>query len=167
MNPKLVSSFHIVIVAPLLILLGLDKFPSAYKKWLVVLGIIVGVYHLYRLCNLMRVNEGMHNINRINHSETLTQDKPLVVNNLVIHQVRMFDSSPGYEFPILTIKQNDVVVWNNVGEVEHTVTEVNESFDSGYLKPGERFSVRFTEKGEFNYFSIPQEGWMVGKIVVI
>ena len=46
--PKLVSAFHIVIVAPLLILIGLNKIPDQYKKWLVLLGVVVGVYHLIR-----------------------------------------------------------------------------------------------------------------------
>lgn len=164
LNPKFVSVFHIVFVAPLLILIGLGKFPDEYKKWLVVLGVIVGLYHLIRLIALMRAPEHM----TVESGEGIEMEYPMndVINGLNVHHIRMFDSSPGFEVPLINIKQGDVIVWSNVGEVQHTVTEKDDLFDSGYLKPGERFSVRFTEKGTFDYRSIPDEGWMIGRVIV-
>ena len=173
--PKLISAFHIVIVAPLLILIGLNKIPDQYKKWLVLLGVIIGVYHLINLCRLMRYGrgrrtegmsvedmsvegEGIHTIMDTSNVEN--------INGLNVHHMRIFDSSPGYEFPLIEIKQGDVIVWSNVGEVEHSVTHVDQLFNSGYMKPGERFSVRFTEKGTFDYYCMLNRGWMIGRVIV-
>ena len=72
----------------------------------------------------------------------------------------MFDSDPGYSTPKLVIKAGDVVIWTNVGEIEHTVTsakldrypqgimEPSGEFNSGYMKPGMSFAIKFTQKGE-------------------
>lgn len=160
LNPKFVSAFHIVVVAPLLILVGLDKFPEKYKKIFVVLGAIVLLYHSWRLYKLMSHDGSIRHMTE-NMAGSVSE-----INGMNIHHIRMYDSSPGYENPVVQIKAGDVVVWSNVGEVEHTVTAVDESFDSGYMKPGERFSVRFVNKGSYDYYSVPQLGWMIGKIIV-
>lgn len=156
LNPNYINVFHIVVVAPLLILIGLGKIPQEYLRWLILLGVFVALFHLYRL------------ISRMNASPTVEKMDGTTqkINGLNIHYIRMFDSSPGFETPVLNAKQNDVVIWTNVGEVEHTVTEVNEAFNSGYMKPGDRFSVKFTDKGVYDYYSAPDQGWMVGRVLV-
>lgn len=190
MNQKLLSLFNIVIIAPLFILIGMGKFPHDYKKWLILLGIIIIIFNLWRLYMLVKNGnvEGMYvtgttigevgivddrnepdNANigcGVPPDTTYGGSEVEVINGLNVYHIRMFDSSPGYETPLIRIKQGDVIVWSNVGEVMHTVTEKDFLFNSGYMKPGGRFSVRFTEKGEFDYYSIPDEGWMVGKVIV-
>jgi plastocyanin len=156
-NPKIVSAFHIVFVAPLLIIIGLGKFPAKYNYLLVILGVIVAIVHL---CRLMRLSGQEFMTNQ--SGNTVSQE----LSNMKVHYIRMFDSSPGFETPVLNISQGDVVVWSNVGEVQHTVTDLDNMFDSGYMKPGDNYSIRFTEKGVFNYYSIPDEGWMAGRIIV-
>ena len=151
LNPKLVNLIHIVLVAPLLAALALDKFPQEYKKYVLYLAILVAVYHLYKLYKSSASNNLFEGLD---------------INGSYIHHIRMFDSSPGYEKPNLCIKQGDVVVWSNVGEIDHTVTGVNNEFNSGYMKPGDRFSVKFSEKGVFNYYCMVSRGWMIGKITV-
>lgn len=149
LDPKLVSAIHVLIVAPLLILVGQNKVPDQYRQYILYLGVGVGLYHLFRLMKLMNVVEGMCQLDGTN-----------------VRNIKMFDSSPGFENPNLTVKVGEIVVWTNVGEVEHTVTSDNLDFNSGYLKPGESFSVKFTNPGKYNYHSIPDKGWMVGCITV-
>ena len=144
---KMINLMHILLVAPLLYALGTNKFPEEYKQYIVWLAIFVVLFHLYRFCT--STTEGM---------------KSLYGSN--IHHINMFDSSPGYDQPHLEIKKGDIVVWTNVGEIEHTVTSDNGEFNSGYLKPGENYSVKFDFPGEFYYHCIYHTGWMKGEIVV-
>ncbi len=57
--------------------------------------------------------------------------------------------------------------WINEGKIVHTVTDENASWDSGSLRPGEKFSKKFEVKGTFPYYCIPHRSMgMVGTIVV-
>lgn len=84
-----------------------------------------------------------------------------------IHAIKMFDSSPGYEKPYIKINVGDVVVWTNIGEQQHSVTSKDLKFDSGYLVPGQSVAFQFTKPGTYEYYSIPQLGWMLGVIEVV
>lgn len=141
----LINIIHIFFVAPLIASIALDKFPQQYKQHLLYLAVLVFIYHAYKLVkyygfNLEFMNGG--------------------------HNIKMFDASPGYEYPIYHIKAGETVVWHNVGDIDKTVTAIDNSFNSGYIKSKEMFSLTFTEPGIYDYYSIPQKGWMMGKIIV-
>jgi plastocyanin len=51
----------------------------------------------------------------------------------------------------VTINAGDTVVWTNNGQVQHTVTADDNSFDSGLLSPGQTFSQTFNTPGTFPY----------------
>lgn len=144
-DKRLINIVHILVVAPLIASIALDKFPVQYKKFLLYLAVFVFIYHGFVLLkdfgfNLELMNGG--------------------------HQIKMFDASPGYEYPVYTIMEGETVTWNNVGDLDKTVTATDNSFNSGYIKSKHTFSVTFTQPGEYNYYSIPQKGWMFGKIIV-
>lgn len=86
--------------------------------------------------------------------------------NPQIHSIKIFDSSPGYNKPYLEVKVGDVVVWTNIGEQTHTVTSKDLQFNSDYILPGQSISYRFKKPGTYEYYSIPQLGWMIGVIQV-
>ena len=146
-NRKLINLFHVVFVAPLLWALATNKIPENYKQYIVLLALGVALFHLYRFFSATK--EGMESVFGSN-----------------VHQIKIFDSSPGYDQPQLTINRGDIVVWTNIGEVEHTVTADNEQFNSGYLKPGENYSVKFDFPGEYYYSCLYHKGWMKGIIIV-
>lgn len=146
-NRKLINLFHLLFVAPLLWALATNKVPENYKQYVVWLAFIVALFHLYRL--LSNKKEGMENVFGSN-----------------VHQIKIFDSSPGYDQPKITIKKGDIIVWTNIGEVEHTVSADNEQFNSGYLKPGEHYSVKFDFPGEYYYSCLYHKGWMKGLVIV-
>lgn len=145
---KIINVFHIVVVAPLLWSLATNRFPEEYKHYIVWLVYGLVLYHLYKLFFVKQ--EHMDN----------------VVENDKMHHIKIFDSYPGYDQPNIKINKGDVVTWTNIGEVEHSVTSDNGNFDSGYLKPGQSFALKFDFTGDFTYHCIHHKGWMTGIITV-
>ena len=156
LNQKIISVIHILFVAPLLYAIATDQFPRQYKQYLIYLAVSIAIYHLIRLIRLMNFNltlEGMNGaINDGFHDGA--------------HHIRMFDSSPGYSIPKLVIAKGEKVHWTNVGELQHTVTSDDGIFHSGYLKPGEGFSMTFPVCGEYSYHCMTHSGWMKGVVIV-
>lgn len=75
----------------------------------------------------------------------------------------------GYHFKPdkITIEPGTTVEWINTGKIAHTVTDDHDAWDSGSLKPGEKFSRRFDDSGTFKYYCIPhREAQMTGTIIV-
>ena len=66
--------------------------------------------------------------------------------------------------PTLEVAKGTKVVFSNSAAVAHTATD-NGVFDSGHIKPGESFAVRFEQKGTFRYHC-EIHSFMHGKIVV-
>lgn len=82
----------------------------------------------------------------------------------------------------VTIKVGDRIRWTNSSKVPHTVTadpskandeshvrlpEQAETFDSGFIQPGETYTRRFSVPGRYTYFCIPHEAaGMIGEIIV-
>lgn len=77
------------------------------------------------------------------------------------------DETPGdYDTNVLEIQPGDTVTWTNDDPgMVHTATDVDGSFDSGFLNEGDSWSRTFTEPGEYEYYCIPHP-WMRAKIVV-
>lgn len=71
-----------------------------------------------------------------------------------------------YSVNVLTVKVGTTVTWTNDDpNMVHTVTSVDESFDSGFFNSGDSWSYTFTEPGVFEYFCIPHP-WMRAKVIV-
>ncbi|AKM82411.1 TPA: hypothetical protein DD449_04955 [Candidatus Berkelbacteria bacterium] len=51
----------------------------------------------------------------------------------------------------LEIYPNSKVIWQNVGDKEHTVTSDDNFFSSQIIRPGETFEHTFNDPGEFGY----------------
>lgn len=66
--------------------------------------------------------------------------------------------------PTLEVAKGTKVVFSNSADVAHTATD-DGVFNSGHIKPGESFAVRFEQKGTFRYHC-EIHPFMHGKIVV-
>ena len=76
------------------------------------------------------------------------------------------DEVPGdYSVNILEVAVGTTVTWTNLDPVIHTVTAVDDSFDSGFMREGDTWSHTFEEPGEFEYLCTPHP-WMRAKVVV-
>lgn len=106
---------------------------------------------------LVIANYGLTVSNRAVERDRETQEKAVVIK------------MEGYHFKPdkITIEPGTTVEWINTAKMSHTVTDENAAWDSGSLKPGEKFSHRFDQKGTFKYICIPhEEAQMTGTIIV-
>jgi plastocyanin len=71
----------------------------------------------------------------------------------------------GYAPRTRTVATGTWVTWSNDGQDAHTVTALDDSFDSGDLDPSEGFSWYFDQPGQFRYVCTLHP-WMTGEIVV-
>ncbi len=70
-----------------------------------------------------------------------------------------------YQPARLTIRPGTTVVWNNRGQVAHTVTAEDRSFDTGEIDSGQTGSLTFSRPGTYRYHCTPHP-FMKGEIVV-
>lgn len=70
-----------------------------------------------------------------------------------------------YSVNVLEIPVGTTVTWTNQDPIIHTVTAVDGSFDSGFMREGETWSYTFEETGEFEYLCTPHP-WMRAKVIV-
>ncbi len=54
----------------------------------------------------------------------------------------------------ITVPVGTTIVWTNAGQVPHTVTADDKSWDSGNLNPGQSFSHTFNTPGTFGYYCV-------------
>lgn len=148
-NKKIMNLFYALIVGPVLWALAKDKVDVDYKQYVIWLAVFIIIINLYCLF-MVPDKEGMS----------------VDTYGSIVHHIQVFDSSPGYDPPRLMIKPGDIVVWTNIGEVEHTITSDNGHFNSGYMKPGESFTVKFSNVGDYYYRCTYHKGWMVGLVTV-
>ncbi|HXX72084.1 MAG TPA: multicopper oxidase domain-containing protein [Candidatus Acidoferrales bacterium] len=65
----------------------------------------------------------------------------------------------------VVIGVNNTVIWTNDDSAEHTVTATNNSFNSGYIEPGQSFTYTFTTPGTYTYYCTIHP-WMKGTVIV-
>lgn len=88
-------------------------------------------------------------------------DLPVGGLDTVTAAVRDFLFSPSR----LEVTAGTTVVWLNRGQVVHTVTAQDRSFDSGPIESGERRAITFSRAGTFPFRCLPHP-FMTGTIVV-
>jgi len=65
----------------------------------------------------------------------------------------------------LEVAAGTTIVWTNGGQVTHTVSAQDGSFDSGPIEPGERRAITFAQPGTFPFRCTPHP-FMTGTVVV-
>lgn len=89
----------------------------------------------------------------------------------VRHEVDIVEPSPAnpngwiFDPANLDLRTGDTVVWRNTGRMEHSVTALDGSFDSGLLKPGATWSRTFDTSAFVDYRCTPHP-WMRGVLRV-
>lgn len=51
----------------------------------------------------------------------------------------------------IEVEVGTTVTWTNNGEVDHTATAEDDTFDSGIMEPGATYSFTFEQEGEYDY----------------
>ena len=88
-------------------------------------------------------------------------DSTSVGRDTVVVTVRDFSFGPTR----LEIKPGTTVSWINEGQVVHTATADDRSFDTGEIQPGDRRSFTFSRAGTYPYNCTPHP-FMKGEVVV-
>jgi len=57
-----------------------------------------------------------------------------------------------FKAPSITVPVGTTVVWKNLDDDPHTVTAVDDSFDSKGLAQGDTFSHQFLKPGKYQYY---------------
>ena len=70
-----------------------------------------------------------------------------------------------YDSAEITVPVGTTVTWTNNDPVAHTVTDVNQAWDSGLFDQGVAWSMTFDQPGTYDYYCIPHP-MMIGKVVV-
>lgn len=70
-----------------------------------------------------------------------------------------------YDAAEVTVPVGTTVTWTNNDPVAHTVTDVNQVWDSGLFDQGHTYSRTFDAPGVYDYYCIPHP-MMIGRIVV-
>ena len=65
----------------------------------------------------------------------------------------------------ITVPAGTTVTWTNHDPVAHTVTDVNQAWDSGLFEESATFSMTFDTPGTYTYYCIPHP-IMIGTIEV-
>lgn len=74
-------------------------------------------------------------------------------------------STTPYQPLRIQVAEGTKVTWTNADSVVHTVTDVNNNFDSNLINPGESWSYTFTKEGTYNYYCTLHP-WMRGTVEV-
>jgi plastocyanin len=85
-------------------------------------------------------------------------------NPATAHDVAIVDF--GFQAPELTIAAGDAVRWTNTGQVQHTVTGEDVSFNSGPIDSGASIQTTFENEGAFLYFCSIHPQQMRGSVIV-
>jgi len=108
-------------------------------------------------------------------SEIKTEKSEIIIEADIIMPNKV--SRPGCDLTdscyipsVITIGQGEEVTWSNEDVAFHSVTSgqynaPNDLFDSGHLDPGQKFSVSFNDKGDYDYYCTLHP-WMKGKVIV-
>jgi plastocyanin len=86
---------------------------------------------------------------------------PAAARDTVIAEVRDFMFRPAR----LVVEAGTTVVWTNGGQVVHTVTAEDGSFDSGAIESGAKRAMLFSKPGRFPFHCTPHP-FMRGEVVV-
>jgi plastocyanin len=94
-------------------------------------------------------------------AEDTQGDLPAADSDTVTAVVEDFRFSPAR----LEVARGTTIVWINRGQVVHTVTAQDQSFDSGSIESGSRGAVTFSRAGTFPFRCTPHP-FMTGMVVV-
>jgi Copper binding proteins, plastocyanin/azurin family len=90
---------------------------------------------------------------------------PKVVPKALPKVVKTVIRNINYMQPRIEVTVGTTVQWTNNDPLQHSVTAVDKSFNSGLIDPGKSFRHTFTKAGTYSYYCMPHP-FMKGVIVV-
>jgi plastocyanin len=92
---------------------------------------------------------------------SVAQAQDITQEEIVDVPIQAFAFQP----PTITVPAGTVLLWTNLDPVDHTVTDVDQLWDSGIVGQSGTFSKAFDTPGTYTYYCIPHPT-MIGTVVV-
>ncbi len=103
---------------------------------------------------------GIRNAQRASAAEAAIAVPPLTG----VTEVDMRDST--YVAAHIRVAPGTTVTWTNSDSMKHTVTFRNGGPDSGLMAQGETYRHTFTTPGTYDYYCLPHQARMLGRVTV-
>ena len=170
LNKPIISiGVNLLFIVPLLLFIGLGKFDKLfvmYRKYLILVAVIIAIINLIRLYDILGYGKKIEKLDIKNMSE-----KDLSKN---VYHIAMFDAYPGFSKQILCIKPGESVIWTHSGNEQHKLVSTNTVggihpdgvFNSGYLRSGDIFGLKFIKPGIYPYYCESRKYMLRGIIIV-
>jgi len=101
----------------------------------------------------------------LGESETIDAEKISTDQVSIVKDSWNPDIVESYDPLAVQVSPRTTVTWTNDDFVVHTVTDIEESFDSGFIQAGSTWSYTFEEPGDWDYFCTLHP-WMKGTVSV-
>lgn len=126
-------------------------------------------WYLYMMQNWMMgpgMGSGMMGGPMLHYGTDTTSVQEVRTNEVSIPQRAWSPRSATPYDPLrIEVAPGTAVTWTNDDSVVHTVTDVDNEFDSKLINPGESWSYAFESEGEYNYYCTIHP-WMKGAVEV-
>ncbi|HSB84607.1 MAG TPA: plastocyanin/azurin family copper-binding protein [Nitrosarchaeum sp.] len=76
-----------------------------------------------------------------------------------------YQSTKAFSPSVIKVSSGTTVTWKNDDQIIHTVTDLGNSFDSGFIQAGQTWNYKFDSKNTYYYFCSIHP-WMRGAIIV-
>lgn len=96
-----------------------------------------------------------------------TDKQSSTANNILQNSIIYVDiKNSSFEPDNIAIIKGQTITWTNSDGAVHTVKSVTGEFDSGLIKPGQKFSYKFNMDGRYQYYCTIHSTMHNGKIDV-
>jgi plastocyanin len=115
---------------------------------------------------MMRDSQFMHNMRGQWFQETNLESSAVQTNQVsILADTWRYQSTKAYSPSVIKVSTGTTVTWTNDDTIIHTVTDLGNEFDSGFIQAGETWQYTFDTKDTYHYFCSIHP-WMRGTVLV-
>lgn len=115
---------------------------------------------------MMRDPQFMQNMRNQYSQQTDIESLAVATDKVsILAETWQYQSTKAYSPAVIKVSAGTTVTWINDDQIIHTVTDLGNEFDSGFIQPDETWEHRFDAKGNYYYFCSIHP-WMTGAVIV-
>ena len=115
---------------------------------------------------MMRDPQFMQNMRNQYAQQTNLESLAIATDKVsILADTWQYQSTKAYSPAVIKVSAGTIVTWTNDDKIIHTVTDLGNEFDSGFIQPNETWKHTFDAKGNYYYFCSIHP-WMKGTVIV-
>ncbi|HSF28307.1 MAG TPA: cupredoxin family copper-binding protein [Nitrosopumilaceae archaeon] len=115
---------------------------------------------------MMRDPQFMQNMRNQYAQQTNLESLAIATDKVsILADTWQYQSTKAYSPAVIKVSAGTTVTWTNDDKIIHTVTDLGNEFDSGFIQPDETWKHTFDAKGNYYYFCSIHP-WMKGAVIV-